>query len=215
MGPKQSVIIVFWQDDQGMRHNRSMPDKQQANDLVLTLRERGTIGCIAGWRCGRLRKRSSMADSAILFSKLLGPQLREELAWFGGFYEGEGSCRCQTRLGTKCKSGRLYPSSSLDLCQVNREPLDRIQRLFPFSTVYGPYKTKGAPVFRWMVFSYEQVQAVAAAMWPWLSSLRKQQLKDVLIRHQQLVNRPRMRRERVPGSRRQIAAQRRLACLSL
>lgn len=91
---------------------------------------------------------------------------RENIAWVAGLFEGEGSIR---------QSDRPY----FEITQVDRESLDKAFSIFPFGRVYGPYNNKkGRQAYhRWIVCKFEHVQAIMAAIWPWLSNRRKAQFK--------------------------------------
>ena len=98
---------------------------------------------------------------------------REDLAWLAGFFEGEGSFR---------QSDRAY----WEITQSSLEPLERGFSIFPVGKIYGPYANKPGrqPYYRWVACKFEEVQAVVAATWPWLSRRRRDQYKSQLSKVQ-------------------------------
>ena len=99
---------------------------------------------------------------------------REKLAWAAGFFEGEG-CFHRNK-GSSKNSSPDY--GTLQIAQVNPEPLDKFRAVFPF--LY-PARPQGKNQI-WALRSgkFEHVQAVVAALWPWLSTKRRQQAKLAL-----------------------------------
>jgi hypothetical protein len=100
---------------------------------------------------------------------------RAEIAWAGGFWEGEGTITCRRRDG----------AFSLSACQKEREPLEHLQRIFG-GTIY---RHSSRDIFDWQLNKFEHVQATIAAMWPWLSRRRKKQITGAVtkrrtIRHE-------------------------------
>ena len=108
---------------------------------------------------------------------------REDLAWAAGFLEGEGTFYCNIQ---KPKKEGYKPQAAISLraVQVEREPLERLARIFPFGRMYGPYKGKGnkQPHHQWGVHSFEAGQAIIALIWPWLSTKRKEQAKTAILK---------------------------------
>jgi hypothetical protein len=96
---------------------------------------------------------------------------REDLAWLAGFFEGEGSVR------VSC------PRPDWEITQVNLEPLQRGIGIANLGKIYGPYHNKKGrqSYYRWKIGSFEEVQAIVCALWPWLSARRKRQCKDQLV----------------------------------
>lgn len=90
---------------------------------------------------------------------------REELAWAAGFFDGEGSISAYTDR----RDG--LPYIALNVAQRDRRALLRLQRLFGFGGVGKP-NAKG--VSYWQVYGHEKVQAVVAALWPFLIVKREQ-----------------------------------------
>jgi hypothetical protein len=90
---------------------------------------------------------------------------REELAWAGGFFEGEGST-------TITSQGRAVHASA---SQRIIEPLERFRDAIGFGEIY---ESRG--MFVWATSRAEHVQALAAMLWPFLSERRKEQFKKTL-----------------------------------
>lgn len=98
-----------------------------------------------------------------------------EVAFAAGLFEGEGHCARHR----SNHSNRLC----LNVTSTDVEPLERFRDAFGLGKVYGPYgldRTNRKPHYRFQVTRHEQVQAIAAAMWPWLSPRRRSQLAKAL-----------------------------------
>jgi hypothetical protein len=96
-------------------------------------------------------------------------------AWAAGFFEGEGSFRLN--------NGR---TPSLQANQVDREPLERLQRILggTLNGPYGPYgKNTGGrkPYYYWQVTG-EEAKAAMRRMEPYLSVRRLFQWEAILVR---------------------------------
>ena len=85
---------------------------------------------------------------------------REELAWAAGFYDGEG-----TIWGRRNRSGIVAR-----IAQNHRPPLERFRlAVLGRGRVTGPYQRRaGNPFWVWTASSFEDTQAVIAALWPFL-----------------------------------------------
>lgn len=103
----------------------------------------------------------------------MGTVNREELAWAAGFFDGEG-CTMATGLGKRW--------ARISITQVDREVLDRFHRAtFGLGEIYGPYGyVKGQPQLRYTLYGRPNVQAVIAALWPWLGTVKREQARRVL-----------------------------------
>ena len=108
---------------------------------------------------------------------------REELAWAGGFFSGEG----YTGLSRMTKKNRShykkYPA--MTICQTgDGEELYRfnsaIMNLGKVRGPYGPYSTTRKSYYQLAITSFEKVQAVVAMLWPFLSSAKQTQARGVL-----------------------------------
>jgi hypothetical protein len=71
--------------------------------------------------------------------------------------------------------------------QIDREVLDRMQLAFGFGVVRGPFqpapsaRPNSRPYYRFTIQNFEQVQAAVAFMWPWLGTVKREQAKAVLM----------------------------------
>ncbi len=91
---------------------------------------------------------------------------REELAWVGGFFSGEGCFTLNRRW------------VHADIRQANdREPLDRVVAATGLGKVTGPYRYSNGNMrqgqYVYGLYSFEKVQALAAMLWPWLSTAKR------------------------------------------
>lgn len=109
---------------------------------------------------------------------------REEIAWFAGFYEGEGNIHNEKKYRDRngLESYRISKKVYLRIGQCNLEPLLRAQDVFDLGGIYGPYKIKGGtkPFYNITYRGLEECQAVFAAIYPWLSQDRKEQFIEAL-----------------------------------
>lgn len=94
---------------------------------------------------------------------------REELAWAGGFFEGEGWF---------CLKDDKYAQAGV--CQINLEPLNRFD--LAIGGLGRLYKDNKRDVTQYRLYGFEKVQAVSAMLWPWLSTWRKNQALAVLAK---------------------------------
>lgn len=101
---------------------------------------------------------------------------REDLAWAGGLFEGEG-CIAQARRG-----GRCYPH-----IQLRMTDLDVVRRFADVVKVgrvsAQPEKKAEAhhkPSWVWQADGIEAAQAVVAMLWPWLGARRRAVAASVL-----------------------------------
>lgn len=97
---------------------------------------------------------------------------REEIAWAGGFYEGEGCIF--SRYVRRMKD----PYTSLIINNTDLEPLERFQAAVGLGHIRGPYQPKQGqrqPQYHYEVNGFEKSQAIIAMLWPFLSARRKAQ----------------------------------------
>ena len=102
---------------------------------------------------------------------------REELAWAAGFYDGEGSsfARAHGKGGAK--------TAGITIGQADPEVLERFCRAVQMGKVcgpYGPYGSGTKSMYYIRIHSHWQVQHVAAALWPWLGTEKKNQFVQAL-----------------------------------
>ena len=104
---------------------------------------------------------------------------REELAWAGGLFEGEGC------IGLYRRKGRRLPEPRLRIAMTDEDILQRFAKAIGFGNVLGPYHFPSMPAhykprFVWQVTGFHLTQAVLAMMWPWLGDRRKATAREVL-----------------------------------
>ena len=95
---------------------------------------------------------------------------REELAWAGGLLCGDGSFYADPR-----------PRASV----TQNEPLvlDRFGAALGLGGLHGGTRIYGRakkPMYQWRISGFERVQATAAALWPWLSEAKREQVRRIL-----------------------------------
>lgn len=82
-----------------------------------------------------------------------------DIAWAAGFFEGEGHVKAVVR-------GRSKSYISIDVSQVYREPLDKLQELFGGKVYgpYGPYATNKQAYFLYTAYNTKAVNALTLMM---------------------------------------------------
>lgn len=99
---------------------------------------------------------------------------REELAYAGGLFEGEGYFIL--------RSGSHTQRSAAGINMTDREPLERFQAAVGIGTIIGPRDVGPGrkPIYVWAVHTRERVQALVAMLWPWLGPRRRSRAREVL-----------------------------------
>jgi hypothetical protein len=101
---------------------------------------------------------------------------REELAYAGGLFEGEG-CIAQRTQGTK----PYY----LSLNMTDLEPIQRFQvAVGGLGKIYGPRRCHPdhKEQWDWQCTRFEHNQAVLAMLWPWLGPRRRARAIELATR---------------------------------
>lgn len=117
-----------------------------------------------------------------------------ELAWAAGFYDGEGYT-ASVKLGGKTKAKNRYRSVSVNVSQVQREPLERFQKAVGGrGKIYGPRVSKNPkaqPHYIFQTTSVDQSKAILALLLPLLCEPKRQQAQNAIDIHEKY----RIRRE--------------------
>ena len=108
---------------------------------------------------------------------------REEIAWAGGLFEGEGSVHIR-RDRRANRKGQAILRLSIGMC--DQGPLERFQHAIGgLGTMFGPYaKAKHPtwkPIYLWQTEKFEHAQAVIAMLWPWLDTRRREQCRNAIM----------------------------------
>ena len=103
-----------------------------------------------------------------------------DCAWAAGFHDGEGTVGCYDRKYVR-KDGSVGKRLIAQVTQVERQPLDRLAAIFG-GRVGGPYRTSSGKSLacRWSLENFEAVQQYVAALWPWLTDVKREQAKRAL-----------------------------------
>lgn len=106
---------------------------------------------------------------------------REELAWAAGFFDGEGYVGAIRR---DCPQG-INTRLLLSIAQTCPDPLMRFRAAVGNAgNVTGPYKRTNTPTRKMMwsfsASSFEDVQAITAFLWFWLSAPKQAQVVRAL-----------------------------------
>jgi len=99
--------------------------------------------------------------------------VREEVAWAGGLFEGEGCIS---------KTGNYAPVLVLEM--TDEVPVKWFHRIVGTGHVRLrlPSQPRRKPVWSWRATSYESAQAVLATVWPWLGPRRRARAIEIFSR---------------------------------
>lgn len=98
---------------------------------------------------------------------------REEVAWAGGLFEGEGCFTCD-------KHNR---SLSARISMTDEDPVRRVYHaLGGMGYIISAQRVKNTRklVWTWGCAGYEKFQAVVAMLWPWLGERRRKRAAELL-----------------------------------
>jgi hypothetical protein len=108
---------------------------------------------------------------------------RESLAWLAGILDGEG----YITPGLK----DVF-SPRIRVAQNDPEMLERIKAITPTARINGPYLRGVNSHYELNLAGFEATQAVIAAVWPWLGTVKRHQaaaaLKDAMRNHRSLLH---------------------------
>jgi hypothetical protein len=100
-----------------------------------------------------------------------------ELAWAAGLCDGEGW------IGTYRRGAKRRLQVRLQITQIDRYVLDRFRAAVGTGKVRGPFsdhRPRHSPKFGYEAISCQQVQAVIAMLWRWLSPVKRAQAVKTL-----------------------------------
>lgn len=98
---------------------------------------------------------------------------RHELAWAAGFFDGEGWANRSGR-GMQSRINQADPDGVPDV-------LLRFQRVVGCGRIHGPVREQGRQdLYYWDATSRGDVDAVAKAIWPWLSDVKRSEFLTAL-----------------------------------
>lgn len=108
---------------------------------------------------------------------------REQLAWAGGFFSGEGYTGLTRYRKTERAHYKKYPV--MTIAQTgNGEELNRfnnaIENIGKVRGPYGPYAKNKKAYFQFEISGFERVQAVFAMLYTFLSTAKQEQAIKVL-----------------------------------
>lgn len=108
--------------------------------------------------------------------------MSEELAWAGGFFDGEGSSYL---LKHRTHPGYFTPGVEVPQCGTDGVPvvLTRFHAALGLGNINGPHKYKGAdgPVSRWKTEARNDVQLALHRLMPFIGTVKREQARNVLI----------------------------------
>jgi hypothetical protein len=119
-----------------------------------------------------------------------------ELAWAAGFFDGEGNIRAKSNK----QWSRVYYHPVMSINQIDPQVLQRFRRAVGgLGRVSGPwdrarYAPNRQPQWSYEASSFEQVQAVTALLWNWLSPVKRDQARAVFMKLKEFRPEPRVRR---------------------
>jgi len=104
-----------------------------------------------------------------------------ELAWAAGIFDGEGHIRCELRARLDGTFGS--PRMIFSVPQKDRRIPDRLVKAFGMGKVLGPYQNRKNTIYHFNISNFEHAQAAIAAMWKWLSPVKRAQASAALLRY--------------------------------
>lgn len=101
---------------------------------------------------------------------------RENISWFAGLFEGEGCTSINRGTG---KSPRMI----LSITMTDEDVIRKAHNVIGLGNVtgpHGPYRPNEKATWSWRVSRFEECQAIAAALYPFLCSRRQSKILEVL-----------------------------------
>ena len=142
---------------------------------------RQVVDRIGPWLCPAKRAEFERTLGETLPAQVWPGSMSEELAWAGGFFDGEGStCLDKHRTHADFYVPVLYvPQSSSE--GVAPE-LVRLQKAIGFGTISGIRKSKPPwkPYRRWRVFTIEKVFRALHMLWPFIGAVKREQAQRAM-----------------------------------
>src|SRR5690348_2327449 len=100
-----------------------------------------------------------------------------EYAWAAGFWDGEGNVSLTYR------GAHMIPRIVIQVAQVDREVLDKFQRIMGYGNVLGPYpaRTKNSqPYHVWRVEGVPHLRKFREVLSPYLGTAKLNQINEAL-----------------------------------
>ena len=136
---------------------------------------------IGPWLCPVKRAGFERTLSAPLPPQIWPGSMSEELAWAGGFFDGEGStCLDKHRTHADFSVPVLYvPQAAADGIAPE---LVRLQNAIGFGTISGLRKSNPPrkPYRRWRVFTIEKVFRALHMLWPFIGEVKRRQAQKAM-----------------------------------
>jgi hypothetical protein len=147
----------------------SRPDVAQVAELI------------GPWLCPVKRAEFEGALRSSILPSVWPGSMSEELAWAGGFFDGEGStCLDKHRTHADFFVPVLYvPQAAADGIAPE---LVRLQKAIGFGTISGLRKSKPPrkPYRRWRVFTIDKVFLALHMLWPFIGSAKREQARRAM-----------------------------------
>lgn len=113
---------------------------------------------------------------------------REELAWAAGFFDGEGYIGARIRWHPDNRMYKRYKryrgfqgrDITLEVGQKHDFVLERFQNAIGGLGYIKSYIRKEKPFYVFISMSFEEVQAMSAMLWHWLSPIKREQIIETL-----------------------------------
>lgn len=118
----------------------------------------------------------------------------EELFWAAGFIDGEGNIRWnKNKIPKEGNRTRAYGSPVLQVAQIDRLVLERLQKALGVGRIYGPYEAKGnrqpyyqyAAVGKYCLEAFNKVKDI-------LSPVKARQGLETIEKYNEQNNRPKL-----------------------
>ena len=109
-----------------------------------------------------------------------------ELAWAGGFFDGEGYIGCTTQIIRE----RGYHRLACSVAQTSKEPLIRFQKAVEAGKVYGPYNygINKKDYWQWNAENTDTSRQVMEKLIPYLCSIKRDQYYNSVTLYEERSN---------------------------
>jgi hypothetical protein len=136
---------------------------------------------IGPWLCPVKRAELERTLGALLSAAVWPGSMSEELAWAGGFFDGEGStCLDKHRTHANYFVPVLYVPQSAETGTAPE--LLRLRAAIGLGTISGVRRPKPPhrPYRRWRVFTPAKVQLALHLLWPFIGAVKRAQARKVM-----------------------------------
>lgn len=114
----------------------------------------------------------------------------EELAWCAGFLDGEGSFLALPAYPRKGRPGKTPPRLQISATQKDDRVLLRLQSSLGGKVYRYDRGVKGVQC-QWTTTKKGDFEVIVAMIWPWMSPVKKEQVREAVIKFEEFNRRHR------------------------